>query len=390
MTTGHGVIALSCTGLTKVFPVIDGGDVWRVLFNSSSLKRVVAVDNVSFDVRKGTIVGILGRNGAGKSTLLRILGGVYAPTAGEIRRHGSLSSLFELGGFGNRLLTGRSYGERVLAFQGVKRRQMGSRLEEISDFSELGPAFEEPVFTYSGGMAARLYFATATALEHDVYLIDEMLVVGDEHFQAKCWARVRERLSGGASGVLVTHDWSAVLRLCAWSHIMDRGRIVDSGPTDEIVRRHIRLEPPRTEFAAFSGSSPTAYRVKTGEDAELSLVADVKRDVAVELGYSIEMLCAGVGWQIMLMSSGLPIGDGPGKYHLQLVIPRLPLPEGRYHLNVFLTSRQRPEGCNPVQIYDARSWTYGNAFDLIVEGPASAAAAVLPLEWERVAPPSTS
>ncbi|MGH2361642.1 MAG: polysaccharide ABC transporter ATP-binding protein [bacterium] len=384
MKGGSGVLALSCVGLTKTFPVMDGASVWRILLGSRPDKSIVAVDQVSLPVPKGTIVGVLGRNGAGKSTLLRLLGGVYTPSAGQIWREGSMAGLFELGGIGHRFLTGREYARRAMAVQGARSREIGDCEEEIHDFTELGDAFEEPIYTYSTGMAARLYFASATALAHDVYLIDELLAVGDEHFQAKCWKRVRERLTSGASGVLVTHDWSAVLRLCEVSHIMERGCIVESGLTDKVVRTYLGLERPSARIARFSGSNPTQYTAESEQPTQLRFVVDLLEPVPVVFAYSVEMLRLGVGWEILLLADNLPVADAPDRYEVRLNIPRLPLPGGHYYLNVFLTSPRLPGKSGPVEAYDVRSWTYGNALDLLVTGAPSRAATVLPLEWEPV------
>ena len=136
-----GVVALSCTGLTKVFPVVDGGSAWYLLFGGRAGREIVAVDTLSLSVPKGSIVGVLGRNGAGKSTLLRLLAGVYTPTAGRVWRRGSLSGLFELGGAAHRYMTGREYARRALAIQGVGKRQAEDLMAGIRDFSELDEAF---------------------------------------------------------------------------------------------------------------------------------------------------------------------------------------------------------------------------------------------------------
>lgn len=179
--------SMSCIGVNKVFPIYDEGASWRVIFGrKSNSKSINALSDISLEVPKGKFVGILGHNGAGKSTLLRTLGGVYSPTSGQIKSEGYISSLFELGGFGNRYLTGREYATRLLRFHGVKKSELTDLVEGIHDFSELNQSFDQRIQSYSSGMAARLYFATATAIQHDIYLVDEILSVGDEHFQTKC------------------------------------------------------------------------------------------------------------------------------------------------------------------------------------------------------------
>ncbi len=208
-------VALRCTNVEKTFAVQREQRVWRILFGSQRDAKgpvIHALRDISMEVPRGKIVGILGRNGAGKSTLLRLLGQVYSPTSGHIEIFGQVAGLFELGGMGNPNLTGREYAVRYLQFMGAAKRDLDGILDDIADFSELGEAFDQRIRTYSSGMGARLYFAVATVHQHEIYLIDELLSVGDEHFQAKCWQRMRLRLLNGASGVLVTHDWTAIIK----------------------------------------------------------------------------------------------------------------------------------------------------------------------------------
>ncbi len=383
---GQGLASLSCYGVCKIFPIYDGGASWRILLgNAKSDKNIVALDNISLTVPKGKIVGILGRNGSGKSTLLRILGGNYTPTSGKIIQNGDLSGLFELGGLGNTYLTGLDYAKRLLMLQGAKSSQLKYLIEDIHNFSELGANFERPIFTYSTGMAARLYFATATALQHDLYLIDEALSVGDEHFQNKCWRRMRERLTKGASGVLVTHDWTAILRLCEEACIMKHGQIVEFGPSEDIVRSYLNLSTEEfAEGAKFSLELPKVWTAKSGQDTEFCFPIELTKAVPVVFSYSIEFLWVGFGWEILLMDSNIPVTSTIGKHQISLKIPRLPLAPGRYYLNVFLSS---PKSHNPsvaTTVYDTRGWTYGNRLDLIVQGSQKSSSTILPLTWKKL------
>src|SRR3954469_935343 len=224
-------IAITCRGVSKAFALVDGGNAWRLVFGSAKDVPIFqALRDISFDVPKGQFVGVLGRNGAGKSTLLRVIGGVYAADRGSVSVDGALSGLYELGLVGNPELTGRAYADRLLNVHGFSERDRAAMIADIHEFSELGDRFDDPVLTYSAGMTARLFFSTATAGHYEVYLLDEILSVGDQHFQAKCWRRLRDRVSRGASGVLVTHDWSAILKMCETAHILESGRITFSGP----------------------------------------------------------------------------------------------------------------------------------------------------------------
>lgn len=352
------------------FPLASQVSVWQLLKGlDSDAPRVRALSDVSLDVPQGRVVGVIGRNGAGKSTLLRVLGGVLQPTRGSVRVVGTAAGLFELGGFGNPQLNGRDYASRYLRIIGIPPDDLRSMLDEIREFSELDDAFERPVRTYSSGMAARLYFATATAPHHDVYLIDELLAVGDEHFQAKCRERMRQLLSGGASGVLVTHDWSSVLRLCQTAHVMERGRIAFSGPADKAVVSYLGIERPPAIVARLIDTDAATYDAHSGHDADLPFFVEITEPDPIEMSVSIETLRIGIGWEVVVLSPWIPIGDRPGRYQARVRIPVLPLPAGTYSLNVFLRSRPHNALATPI-LHDIRSWTLGNGLRLLVHGPA--------------------
>jgi len=386
MTTGASRaprgVALSCEGISKDFPVYDAGSAWRFLLGSHGKHgQVRALDDVSLAVPKGRFVGIVGRNGAGKSTFLRVLAGVYEPSAGRVESTGSLSGLFELGGLANRFLTGREFAARRLVLDGAQRSDLPRLLDDIRDFSELGAAFDQRIVTFSTGMTARLYFAVATALEYDIYLIDEILAVGDEHFQAKCRKRLKERFSGGASGVLVTHDWSAVLRLCQEAHILEHGRLIMSGGPDRVIQAYLRAPRSPAAGARLREDNPRTYRVQAGADAELRLRIDLDEDLDVAIGYSIEALGVGFGWEIVLLENFIPAAHRRGCHALTIVLPRCPLTAGRYLLNLFLTSPRATHGTSDFKVYDTDSWTHGGGVELIVDGEAESGLARLPLRW---------
>lgn len=371
---------LSCQGVSKIFPVYNEKLSWRILLKQQDA-GILALQDISITVPKGKFVGILGHNGAGKSTLLRTLGGVYTPTSGKISLDGQLSGLFELGGFGNRYITGREYAKRILHLQGVKGSMLQHYIEDIRDFSELKESFDARIHTYSSGMAARLYFATATALQHDIYLVDEILSVGDEHFQTKCWQRLRERFANGSSGILVTHDWSAVLKLCEEAHILHRGRIQQSGRADKIVQSYLNLPLPDKTIANFCEHNPGYYTAESGKDCEILFDIQLNEDVPVEYSFSIEMLRIGFGWDIVLLNHCGSIASKAGRHTVKTVIPRLPLAPGKYFLNLFL-SPPRDASHAVVNGYDIRSWTVGNGIEFIVEGKPVKSTAVLPMNWQ--------
>lgn len=385
MERAPSAIALRCTNVEKTFAVYRDLRVWRLLFGwqSTSTGPVIhALRDISLEVPRGKIVGILGRNGAGKSTLLRLLGQVYTPTGGRIEIFGQVAGLFEMGGMGNPNLTGREYAMRYLSLMGAKSDDHPEILEDIADFSELGVAFDQRIRTYSSGMGARLYFAVATAYQHEIYLIDELLSVGDEHFQAKCWRRMRQRLLNGASGVLVTHDWTAIVKLCEQACVIEGGRFSFAGPSDQAVVSYLKLPVPVASAARFTASTPQKQVVRSGKEASIRLQIEILEDVAVDCAISIEMLRIGIGWEIVILSDGIPVGNAPGTFDLEVTIPALPLVPGEYSLNLFLTRRTMERAGARVGL-DCKSWTYGNGLTLVVEGEGAPATVVLPFSARK-------
>lgn len=369
---------LRCVDVEKSYPVQKELRVWRMLFGAEAQgQRIHALRDISMDVPRGKIVGILGKNGAGKSTLLRVLGGVYSPTRGRVEADGQIAGLFEMGGMGNPNLTGREYATRYLRVMGAQQQEIPALLEDIHEFSELGEAFDHRVRTYSSGMGARLYFAAATTLQKEIYLIDELLSVGDEHFQAKCWQRMRQRLLNGASGVLVTHDWTAVLKLCEQAHVIEQGRFAFSGFSDQAVVSYLKIPVPEATVARFSSCNPQSHVVRSGQEANIQFWVDILEPAPVDFAISIEMLRIGVGWEIILLSDSIPVAEQPGRYAVNVSIPNCPLAPGAYSLNVFI-SRRKPTPQDATVSLDVRSWTMGNGYRLQVEGEKMSASARLP------------
>lgn len=366
-------IAITCRGVSKNFPLVDGGNAWRLAFGLGSKVPIFsALSGVSFDVPKGQFVGILGRNGAGKSTLLRVLGGVYSADEGQVSVSGTMSGLYELGLVGNPQLTGRQYAERLLTVHGFSRRERAAMIADVHDFSELADRFDDPVLTYSAGMSARLFFATATAGSYAVYLLDEILAVGDQHFQSKCWRRLRDRVANGASGVLVTHDWSAIVKLCETAHVLDRGNVCFSGPAERAARFYLYGETARSTFhegiARFVDSATYAREVRSGEDFRLMAEVEILQAAQVGCVFVIERLQPGFGWETALMSRKVaPIGDVPGRYQVEVAVPALPLEAGSYQISLHAVMPD-PASPNRRVALDGFGWLDGTGLALDVIG----------------------
>ena len=200
-----------------------------------------ALRDVSFTVRRGETVGIIGRNGAGKSTLLKVLAGVTPPSRGRVEVHGRIFPMIELNAGVHPELTGRENTYLLGAIMGVPRQQMASLLPEIEEFVELGDWFDRPVRTYSSGMVARLGFGVATRIESDILLIDETFAVGDLKFQNKSLARIKELRERGATVILVTHSLDMLQFIAQRGIVLDEGAIVAEGSALEGLRAYEQL-----------------------------------------------------------------------------------------------------------------------------------------------------
>jgi lipopolysaccharide transport system ATP-binding protein len=361
------------------FPLVSPSGWWRLLFGIGIDAWHEALSNVSVSVPQGKIVGVIGRNGAGKSTLLRALAGVYPLSRGRVVRLGPVSALFELGGMGGLHITGKHYVERWLRLNGVPRADWAGLINEVREFSELGERLDDRIHTYSAGMAARLYFAAATSVGHEIYLIDEVLSVGDEHFQAKCWRRIRERLANGVSGVLVTHDWTAILRLCEHALELDKGRVLAEGNAERIICGYLKLSEQLApnRLARFSDRCLTSFNAISGKEWVCEIPIDVMGEGSVFFNYSVEKLILGLDWQILLLGSYTLIASSVGRYLARIKVPELPLPSGEYRLNLFLSGAKSADGGGRLG-FDIRSWTTGNSLKLFVEGPRVSSLVILP------------
>ena len=206
-------IAISVRNLTKSYRLFGHpGDRIKQFF-SLGLKQYhrefTALKDVSFDIKKGETVGIIGRNGSGKSTLLQLICGILKPTTGTVQVNGRVSALLELGAGFNPEFTGRENVYFQGALMGFTEAQMDERFDEIAAFADIGEFIDQPVRTYSSGMFVRLAFAVAIHVDPDILVVDEALAVGDMAFQRKCFAQIDRLRAAGCTIALVTHDMGA-------------------------------------------------------------------------------------------------------------------------------------------------------------------------------------
>lgn len=198
----------------------------------------VALSHVSFDVKKGEVVGLVGLNGAGKSTLLKIIAGVLKPTEGKVITKGTIAPLIEVGAGFDPELTARENVYLNGAILGHDRKFMDSKFDEIIDFAELQNFVDVPVKNFSSGMYARLGFAIATMVQPDILIVDEVLSVGDYKFQKKCEDRIQVMLNKGVTVVLVSHDINMIKKLCTKVVWLEHGHLRDIGPTAKVCKEY--------------------------------------------------------------------------------------------------------------------------------------------------------
>ena len=209
--------AIEVRNLTKEFKIShDGAKTLKefLVRRHSKAEKHVVLKDISLDIRKGETVGLIGVNGSGKSTLLKLMTKIIYPTKGTVETNGRLTSLLELGAGFHPDFTGRENIYFNASIFGMTRKQIDERLDDIIAFSELGDAIDEPIRTYSSGMYMRLAFSVAINVDADILLIDEILAVGDQHFQNKCYAKLHELKNSGKTIVIVSHALDQVRELC--------------------------------------------------------------------------------------------------------------------------------------------------------------------------------
>ena len=227
-------------------------------------RRLEALHDVSFAVEKGETFAVVGANGSGKSTLLKLIAGTARPTSGALTVNGRISALLELGAGFHPDFTGRENVFLNAALLGLSRRETERVLPEIEAFAELGDFFDAAVKTYSSGMYMRLAFAVAAHVDPDVLLIDEILAVGDEYFQRKCFAKLNEFRARSKTICFVSHDLAAVGRLCRRGILLDGGRVRASGDIALVLEAYAELVEAHEQHA-LAGDAPKGDRWGSGE-----------------------------------------------------------------------------------------------------------------------------
>ena len=318
-----------------------------------------ALDEVSFEVRPGEAVAVVGHNGAGKSTLLKLLCGLLKPDRGEIRLAGTVEALIELGTGLNPLLSGRENIVLGAALRGVADRDVRRLIDEVVDFAEIADFVDVPFQSYSAGMKARLAYALSAFLKPDLFLVDEVLAVGDLFFQRKCIGHMRSYIDAGGSLLLISHNPYQIQATCRRGLLLDHGRLVFEGTPAEALDRMFELRPAPAPaagagpapagpvaIAGLAAENPEGEPVRTGGPMRLTLSYRCATRQAVRWSFTIwtsdQWVCVTGG------SDERARTIEPGAGSLSCLVPRLSLQPGHYVVRASLID---PESTLPLAVF---------------------------------------
>ncbi len=313
-----------------------------------------ALKDVSFEVKRGEVLGIIGRNGAGKSTLLKILSRVTTPTSGEVKIKGRIASLLEVGTGFNPELTGRDNIYLNGAILGMRKQEINRKFDEIVDFSEVERYIDTPVKRYSSGMYVRLAFAVAAHLEPEILIVDEVLAVGDVQFQKKCMGKMSDVARHGKTILFVSHNMGAVLSLCNKAVWLANGKYFMGGKAREVGDAYLNANTLQSQQrvslntvarAGSDGSRAKITAIEWLDGVPLRHGCSVRVRLEIAFQNLTEDLRLGIGFSTIegirvvtydsdANQSGIFSIDTPGTHSFELVIDKLPLNPGFYSIDV--------------------------------------------------------
>jgi ABC-type polysaccharide/polyol phosphate transport system ATPase subunit len=353
-------------------------------------ETIWALNNVTFEVPRGSSFGVIGRNGAGKSTLLKLLASITAPTRGRIVVDGRLVALIEVGSGFHPELTGRENVFLSGAILGMRRREIAKKLSRIVEFAGVERFIDTPVKWYSSGMYVRLGFSIAAHLDPDVLLVDEVLAVGDAEFQAKCLARIQELQRRGATILLISHDLTAVTRLCDRAMLLERGEAIAIGrPADVVSLYHQRLTttaiaeadfaPAAREGAVkidhltFGEAGPRTVAFKTGAPLLVSLSYTATRSIG-PLVFELSYYSADGKTLVASTQTDRPFDAEPPGGVVEFHCDALPLRPGSYYVGAVVRERA---GSHVIDWWDGGTMLY------VESGVESAGQFLMPHTWKH-------
>jgi len=357
------------------------------LVQGDDIEEFWALKDVSFDVVRGEVLGIIGRNGAGKSTLLKILSRITEPSSGRVILDGRVASLLEVGTGFHPELTGRENIFLNGAILGMSRVEIRGKFDEIVDFAQIADFIDTPVKRYSSGMYVRLAFAVAAHLEPDILIIDEVLAVGDSEFQNKCLGKIHDVSVGGRTVLVVSHNMSAIRNLTSRCLVMSQGKMVFDGSPDEAIRMYAEdLDRARKIEQSFGAGAHTAIRSAflvdengapttkyiSGEPLRLAVVVSTDGGPAL----SVDMVLANAERQRLALGClqafhGVTLPRQAGTYRTLLELEPLWLASGEYSLDLATSIANSDvdhyvEGAIPFQVLSCnpgnQSWDFKQSY----------------------------
>ncbi|HEX8284166.1 MAG TPA: ABC transporter ATP-binding protein [Pyrinomonadaceae bacterium] len=325
-----------------------------------------ALQDVSFEVAPGEVVGIVGRNGAGKSTLLKVLSRITEPTSGRVDLYGRIGSLLEVGTGFHPELTGRENVFLNGAILGMRRREIQAKFDEIVAFAEIARFIDTPVKRYSSGMYMRLAFAVAAHLEPEILLVDEVLAVGDAAFQKKCLGKMGEVAREGRTVLFVSHNMTAVNQLCTRAVLLSGGRLALEGRTQEVVAEYFRAgsdgggEKVWPDQKTAPGNRRMRLRaVRLVSEGRVNNEPDIDKEVSIEVEFwnlvpggrnqAVNIYLQDSAGNVVLSTANTPAANAleddwfrgkheAGLYRAVCTIPANFLNEGTYYVTVYLVT----------------------------------------------------
>ena len=353
---------------------------------SQSDDIIWAVKNVSFDVKRGEVLGVIGKNGAGKSTLLKILCRIVEPTSGIASINGRVASLLEVGTGFHGELTGRENVFLNGTILGMSKKEVERKFDEIVDFSGIGKFIDTPVKRYSSGMSVRLAFAVAANLEPEILLIDEVLAVGDFEFQKKCLGKMKDVAGEGRTIMFVSHNMRAVKNLCGRAILLSRGQLISNGPTSDVIDEYIRNVEKANDFLpeiSFREELNKLFQIRSvrilDDNGMPSIDLDRTKPFKVSIDYDIreDTKIVGVEFAIKMMDDtiiyhtadtdmtpNIRIERKKGSYSAFVEFPGYLLNKGKYKVDAF-TRWGESDYDNPYTNFVFRLHDYGTYASIV-------------------------
>ncbi len=323
-------------------------------------KEFWALRDVTFQVKQGEALGLIGKNGSGKSTLLRIISSLVKPDVGHVAVKGRLAPLIALGAGFSPVLTGRENIYANMSILGLKKSEIDDRFDDVVKFSEIGDAIDSPVQTYSSGMAARLGFSSAIFTEPDILLIDEVLAVGDARFRARCYQKLAQLRSNGTTFILVSHSSPSIISVCERAIYLSQGMLIDDGKAVAVVDKYEQelfsqdnVEEENVLVRPKGDISPELFinsikwknseervisRPVTGHEVALEFEVESSNDISdLNLTLLIRDLRRGeVVLHFRSDQEGMIFSVGKGKYIVRIEMPIFSFVEGQYTMKITL------------------------------------------------------